>query len=290
MLRSLPSGWRNVRSAAQQVSYAAGGRSSRSLTVSTPPPDSSTPLASPTPTSHTNPTGPMAVHATWTASRWGTGSPSTPSTPDAVDLDVGGIRRRYSVHRVGTHVYVDGPDGSTALAELPRFAATASGRRPARCSRPMPGVVVRVLAAGRPVTAGQPLVVLEAMKMEHDGRRAGGRQPSPSCGSRRASRSLPARSSPPWKTPRTRQTPRREKSTMARRPVRIANCSGFYGDRLAAAREMLAGPIDVLTGDYLAELTMLILWKARARTRSWATRPRSCARWKTCSAPAWTAA
>ena len=48
-----------------------------------------------------------------------------------------------------------------------------------------------------------------------------------------------------------------------RRAVRIANCSGFYGDRFAAAREMLAGPIDVLTGDYLAELTMLILWKAR---------------------------
>jgi hypothetical protein len=49
------------------------------------------------------------------------------------------------------------------------------------------------------------------------------------------------------------------------RPVRIANCSGFYGDRLAAAREMLTGPIDVLTGDYLAELTMLILWKARRK-------------------------
>jgi Acyclic terpene utilisation family protein AtuA len=48
------------------------------------------------------------------------------------------------------------------------------------------------------------------------------------------------------------------------RPVRIANCSGFYGDRFSAAREMLAGPIDVLTGDYLAELTMLILWKARS--------------------------
>jgi acyclic terpene utilization AtuA family protein len=51
----------------------------------------------------------------------------------------------------------------------------------------------------------------------------------------------------------------------AGRPVRIANCSGFYGDRLAAAAEMLAGPIDVLTGDYLAELTMLILWKARRK-------------------------
>ena len=49
-------------------------------------------------------------------------------------------------------------------------------------------------------------------------------------------------------------------------PVRIANCSGFFGDRLAAAREMLEdGPIDYLTGDYLAELTMLILWKTRAK-------------------------
>lgn len=48
------------------------------------------------------------------------------------------------------------------------------------------------------------------------------------------------------------------------RPVRIANCSGFYGDRLRAAQDMVeGGPIDVLTGDYLAELTMLILWKAR---------------------------
>ena len=52
----------------------------------------------------------------------------------------------------------------------------------------------------------------------------------------------------------------------ARRPVLIANCSGFYGDRIEAAREMAeGGPIDVLTGDYLAELTMLILWKARQK-------------------------
>jgi Acyclic terpene utilisation family protein AtuA len=51
-----------------------------------------------------------------------------------------------------------------------------------------------------------------------------------------------------------------------KRPVRIANCSGFYGDRLSAAREMVeGGPIDVLTGDYLAELTMLILWKAQQK-------------------------
>ncbi|MGI9322121.1 MAG: acyclic terpene utilization AtuA family protein, partial [Pseudomonadales bacterium] len=43
--------------------------------------------------------------------------------------------------------------------------------------------------------------------------------------------------------------------------IKIGNCSGYYGDRLAAAREMVeGGPIDVLTGDYLAELTMAILY------------------------------
>lgn len=51
-----------------------------------------------------------------------------------------------------------------------------------------------------------------------------------------------------------------------RGPIRIANCSGFYGDRVAAAREMVdGGPIDVLTGDWLAELTMLILSRTRAK-------------------------
>ena len=49
-------------------------------------------------------------------------------------------------------------------------------------------------------------------------------------------------------------------------PLRIANCSGFYGDRLSAATEMVeGGPIDVLTGDWLAELTMLILARTRAK-------------------------
>jgi hypothetical protein len=48
--------------------------------------------------------------------------------------------------------------------------------------------------------------------------------------------------------------------------LRIANCSGFYGDRLSAAREMVeGGPIDVLTGDYLAELTMMLLFKSKLK-------------------------
>ena len=49
-------------------------------------------------------------------------------------------------------------------------------------------------------------------------------------------------------------------------PIRIANCSGFFGDRPSAAAEMVeGGPIDVLTGDWLAELTMLILARIRAK-------------------------
>ncbi|MGP3998994.1 acyclic terpene utilization AtuA family protein [Streptomyces sp. 8N706] len=51
--------------------------------------------------------------------------------------------------------------------------------------------------------------------------------------------------------------------------LRIGNASGFYGDRFDAVREMLTGgPLDILTGDYLAELTMLILGRDRARDPS----------------------
>ncbi|NEC67892.1 acyclic terpene utilization AtuA family protein [Streptomyces sp. SID9727] len=57
-------------------------------------------------------------------------------------------------------------------------------------------------------------------------------------------------------------------------PLRIGNASGFYGDRFDALREMLTGgPLDVLTGDYLAELTMLILGRNRLKdpARGYAT-------------------
>ena len=50
------------------------------------------------------------------------------------------------------------------------------------------------------------------------------------------------------------------------RPVRIGNCSGFLGDRMSALAELVAEPaIDVITGDYLAEVTMLVLAKARRK-------------------------
>jgi len=65
----------------------------------------------------------------------------------------------------------------------------------------------------------------------------------------------------------TASTPR----PLAVRPdvIRVGNCSGFYGDRFSAMREMLdGGGLDVLTGDYLAELTMLILGRDRHKDPS----------------------
>ena len=55
-----------------------------------------------------------------------------------------------------------------------------------------------------------------------------------------------------------------DRATNTKDVIKIANCSGFYGDKLSAAKEMVeGGPIDVLTGDYLAELTMTILFKQK---------------------------
>ena len=64
-------------------------------------------------------------------------------------------------------------------------------------------------------------------------------------------------------------SPQKTVPERAQNTIRIANCSGFYGDKLSAAREMVeGGPIDVLTGDYLAELTMAILHRKRQQDSS----------------------
>lgn len=57
-----------------------------------------------------------------------------------------------------------------------------------------------------------------------------------------------------------------DKKTLSDGKLIIANCSGFFGDRFSAAREMVqGGPIDFLTGDYLAELTMAILFRMKSK-------------------------
>ena len=145
VLGSLPSGWRNVRSAPQQVSYGAAGRryavayrvAGRTVQASV----------------NGEPVGETLIVRSASATQ--------------VDLEVDGTRRQYRVHRVGADTYVDASNGSSALAEVPRFGDPQQAAPSGSLLAPMPGLVLRVLAdVGSAVTAGQPLLVLEAMKME----------------------------------------------------------------------------------------------------------------------------
>ncbi|MFF5886149.1 biotin carboxylase N-terminal domain-containing protein [Streptomyces sp. NPDC014603] len=86
--------------------------------------------------------------------------------PDLVVLETDGVRRRYTVGRYGDQVYVN----DIALTALPRFPDPAAQLAPGSLLAPMPGTVVRIadgVAEGAAVEAGQPLLWLEAMKMQH---------------------------------------------------------------------------------------------------------------------------
>ncbi|MFD9413056.1 biotin carboxylase N-terminal domain-containing protein [Streptomyces sp. NPDC059989] len=92
--------------------------------------------------------------------------------PTLVTLEVEGIRRLFHVKQNSNkpEVYVDSPLGAHTLTPVPRFADPQDRTEPGSLLAPMPGTVVRVaegLAPGSSVTAGQPLLWLEAMKMEH---------------------------------------------------------------------------------------------------------------------------
>jgi len=88
--------------------------------------------------------------------------------PDRVELEVAGIRRAFEVADYGGLVCVDSALGPVTLIPQPWFADPAARVAAGSVLAPMPGTVVRLAAAvGDQVTAGQPLLWLEAMKMEH---------------------------------------------------------------------------------------------------------------------------
>ncbi|WP_328547803.1 acetyl/propionyl/methylcrotonyl-CoA carboxylase subunit alpha [Streptomyces platensis] len=98
--------------------------------------------------------------------------------PDEVVLEVDGLRRRFTVSRYGDRVHVDAPPTpgtpttptSHTFTALPRFPDPTARTEPGSLLAPMPGTVVRIaegLTEGDRVQAGQPLLWLEAMKMEH---------------------------------------------------------------------------------------------------------------------------
>ncbi|MCW2758895.1 MAG: Carbamoyl-phosphate synthase chain, ATP-binding protein [Nocardioidaceae bacterium] len=94
------------------------------------------------------------------------------ASPTAVVLEVGGIRTSYEVAVIATSSYdvvdVDGPTGHVRLVRTPRFVDPADAIASGSLLAPMPGTVVSVaVSIGDTVTAGAPVLVLEAMKMQH---------------------------------------------------------------------------------------------------------------------------
>ena len=147
--RTVPAGWRNNRSQPQTISFEAGEAQYRVAYV----------LDHGTVRAHVNDDGlpELAVSVL---------------TPQRVVLEVDGLRETFHVEISGDGdsptVHVDGRLGHTAFRRVPRFTSTASAAPGGSLMAPMPGTVARVLVAiGDDVAAGEPLLVLEAMKMEH---------------------------------------------------------------------------------------------------------------------------
>lgn len=128
---ALPSGWRNVATGTQTAAFET-------------------------------PSGPIEVS-------YRAGQPGVVSaTPDEVVLAIGDVRRRYLIHHVEPNTYVDTPDGSIQLVEIPRFTVPKAEQPAGSLLAPMPATVGRVVAVlGQRVAAGDLLLTLEAMKMEH---------------------------------------------------------------------------------------------------------------------------
>ena len=91
-------------------------------------------------------------------------------TPEMVDLEARGHRRRYAVHAEPSGAaHVNTESGQVSLAEQPRHPRAEEDAAAGSLASPMPGAVRKVLAAaGEQVDKGQPLLVIEAMKMEHE--------------------------------------------------------------------------------------------------------------------------
>ncbi|MHB1876852.1 MAG: acyl-CoA carboxylase biotin carboxyl carrier protein subunit, partial [Streptosporangiaceae bacterium] len=90
------------------------------------------------------------------------------AAPGQVTVEVAGVRYRFTVTSVADRVGVHSPLGAVRLTALPRLPEPAAAAESGSLRAPMPGSVVKVVSApGQPVAAGDVVVVLEAMKMEH---------------------------------------------------------------------------------------------------------------------------
>ncbi|GAF46240.1 acetyl/propionyl/methylcrotonyl-CoA carboxylase subunit alpha [Rhodococcus wratislaviensis] len=138
---TLPSGWRNLASAPQSKTFTGGGGD---------------------------------IEIRYLLTRYGLKADGfddvalVSATARHVVLDVAGLRRSFEVSRYGDDVFVDSALGPVGLHAAPRFTDPSAVVAEGSLLAPMPGAVIRLGAeVGDTVTAGQPIVWLEAMKMEH---------------------------------------------------------------------------------------------------------------------------
>ncbi|MEU8299181.1 biotin carboxylase N-terminal domain-containing protein [Micromonospora sp. NPDC048909] len=172
VLAGLPSGWRNVPAFPQVVRFVGPtgevevryrlDRAGNLTEWSTHPADGEPIAAAP---AGSTIAGAAPAHAAVD------GPPEvTPvsAAADRVMLAVDGVRHPFRVHRVGPAVFVDGPDGSVSLTELPRFPEPTTELAAGSLVAPLPGTVTRLhVEPGQRVAAGDLLLTLEAMKLEH---------------------------------------------------------------------------------------------------------------------------
>ncbi len=155
VLSGLPSGWRNVVSAPQVIMYEG-------------------PAGTVDVSYRLDRTGALATWSVRGAALDASGADEHPpvsivsTAPDSVVLDIAGVRVAFAVRQVGTRSFVDGPEGSVALTELPRFPLPAAEQPEGSLVAPLPGSIGRVMVVpGQRVAAGDLLFTVEAMKLEH---------------------------------------------------------------------------------------------------------------------------
>ncbi|MFD6262956.1 biotin carboxylase N-terminal domain-containing protein [Micromonospora chalcea] len=162
VLAGLPSGWRNVPSFPQVTSFTVGDGEEIEIRYRL---DRTGGLA------EWGRKGPLLTDPVAEGSPVNTELPVVElvtAAPDRVVLDVDGVRRAFRVHRVGSSVFVDGPDGAASLTELPRLPLPTAELAAGSLLAPLPGAVTRVhVEVGQRVAAGDLLLTLEAMKLEH---------------------------------------------------------------------------------------------------------------------------
>ncbi|MEV0805660.1 biotin carboxylase N-terminal domain-containing protein [Micromonospora sp. NPDC050200] len=185
VLAGLPSGWRNVPAFPQVTRYAGPegevevryrldrrGTLAEWSTTSAALHDAGSGPAERIGAADAGPATPAGPGGAGPADAAGASRPPAvtlvEAAPDRVVLDVAGVRRGFRVHRVGSEVFVDGPDGAASLIELPRFPLPTAELAAGSLLAPLPGAVARVhVEVGQRVAAGELLLTLEAMKLEH---------------------------------------------------------------------------------------------------------------------------